>query len=85
MSKSQLSVPKVQRPDSGTSAIAINNIEGNNMYDNLTTRQLELVKAIKISDYQYLLDCNVLNEENINFTIDSNGATPFMIACAIGK
>ena len=60
--------------------------EQSNIYNDLSTRQKEVLRAINNNDFQYLLDLGALDTEiDMNFPVTSDGITPLMLACSFGN
>ncbi len=56
------------------------------IYNDLSTKQKEVLRSINTNDFQYLLDLGAIdNEINMNFPVTSDGITPLMLACSFGN
>ena len=56
------------------------------IFNELTTRQKEVLRAINHQDFQYLLDLGTIDKEiDLNFAISNDGMTPLMLACGFGN
>ena len=56
------------------------------IYNDLSTKQKEVLRAINTNDFQYLLDLGAIdNEIDMNFAVTSDGITPLMLACSFGN
>ena len=56
------------------------------IYNDLSTKQKEVLRAINTNDFQYLLDLGAIdNEIDMNFAVASDGITPLMLACSFGN
>ena len=76
-------------PDQPNNDMAENDMvlrQQSDIYNDLSTRQKEVLRAINNNDFQYLLDLGALDTEiNMNFAVTSDGITPLMLACSFGN
>ena len=56
------------------------------IFNDLSTKQKEVLRAINTNDYQYLLDLGAIdNDIDMNFPVTHDGITPLMLACSFGS
>ena len=60
--------------------------EQEEIFNDLSTKQKEVLRAINTNDYQYLLDLGAIdNDIDMNFAVTHDGITPLMLACSFGS
>ena len=56
------------------------------IYNELSTKQKEVLRAINNNDFQYLLDLGAIdNDIDMNFPVTADGITPLMLSCSFGN
>jgi ankyrin repeat protein len=61
-------------------------IKQSEIFNDLSTRQKEILRAINSNDFQYMLDLGALDTEiDMNFPVTVDGITPLMLACSFGN
>lgn len=60
--------------------------EQSEQFNQLSTKQKEVLRAINTNDYQYLLDLGAIdNEIDMNFPVTADGMNPLILACCFGS
>ena len=75
-------IPEKQTPETDLDALK----KQSDIYNDLSTKQKEVLRAINTNDFQYLLDLGAIdNDIDMNFAVTSDGITPLMLACSFGN
>lgn len=75
-------IPEKQKSETDLDALK----KQSDIYNDLSTKQKEVLRAINTNDFQYLLDLGAIdNDIDMNFAVTSDGITPLMLACSFGN